>query len=62
METVTPLYVDKLITKRHHGLKHILNAVGSKEGTFWMNSVHINKACINPLLNQELGETELQTK
>jgi len=61
-QQATPLYVDRLITKRHHGLRHILNVVASTKGAFWMNSVIICKNDVNPILKAELGESELQTK
>jgi len=55
-------YVDKLISKRHHGLRHILAVVGSKQGAFWMNSVMINKVDINTIMRRELGDVELQAR
>jgi len=35
--------VDKLIMRRHHGIRHILNTLTTVDGAFWMNSVKINK-------------------
>jgi hypothetical protein len=53
--------IEYLVHKRHRSLRHIQKAIG-EEGTFWMNSVHLDRKKVMKGIYSQFGTAEMKVK